>query len=465
MGRPVAATAASARRSAAASSASSVATSSSPRSGTPRAAATSRILRAGDVDRLLLGEAHDAHAGRLELLEHLGRPGVVVGEHDGGVVGQDRLGDERALVADLRRLLGRRRVRRRDVGGDDLVAEPEGVDDLGEVAVDRDDALDARRRRGRAGCRGGDGGRRGRCRRRARCRVVPVAPVAAARRDRHDGDESDEPRPHRRAGRVHELDDQAAHVLVRRRRFGERQADDGEAGVAVEVGDVLAAEAVDVAHRGRRDGRAERLCAQQHPGIGVVVVHVGGDAVAVGEDGIDVGTGVGVGVDPVHLAEPADPADRPHGQAEAAEVAVPGVAGDGRDARGDQWRSPPSCSASGTGAASPMSVTRPRASGSVPAHVRLGDEQAGPGVAAEVAGVLGERGDHEQRGAALVEAVRDDRAERVARRVEGDRREGAGRRPVDQRARRIGGRCPGQVASDDPADARRSARVLVVGRH
>ena len=78
-------------------------------------------------------------------VEHLGRAGAVVGEHDGRLERQDRLGVERALVADLRRVVGRRRVRRRDVGGDDLVAEAEGVDDLGEVAVDRDDP--ARRRR------------------------------------------------------------------------------------------------------------------------------------------------------------------------------------------------------------------------------------------------------------------------------------------------------------------------------
>ena len=33
------------------------------------------------------------------------------------------------------------------------------------------------------------------------------------------------------------------------------------------------------------DGRAEGLLAQQHAGVGVVVVHVGGDAVAVGSTG------------------------------------------------------------------------------------------------------------------------------------------------------------------------------------
>ena len=34
-------------------------------------------------------------------------------------------------------------------------------------------------------------------------------------------------------------------------------------------------------------GRPERLLAQEDPGVGVVVVHVGGDAVAVGQDGVD----------------------------------------------------------------------------------------------------------------------------------------------------------------------------------
>ena len=94
------------------------------------------------LERRLVGQVDDADAGRAHLIEHLGRPGVVVGEDDGRFERQDRLGHERPLVADLRRGLGLGRVRRRDVGGHDLVAQPEGVDDLGQVAVDGDDPLD-----------------------------------------------------------------------------------------------------------------------------------------------------------------------------------------------------------------------------------------------------------------------------------------------------------------------------------
>ena len=165
-------------------------------------------------------------------VEHLGRAGVVVGDHDRGLEGQDRLGDECALVADLRRLLRRLvGIRRRDVGGHDLVAEPEGVDHLGDVAVDRHDALGGRRRRARSDARRG----------------VATAVVAVRWRGAAS---SPVPPPHaatassaarattrdliERAPR-HELDDEAAHVLVRRGRFGEPEADDGEAVVTGEV--------------------------------------------------------------------------------------------------------------------------------------------------------------------------------------------------------------------------------------
>ena len=92
------------------------------------------------------------------------------------------------------------------------------------------------------------------------------------------------------AGPPDELDDETAHVVVRRR--GRRSQPHDAEGAVTEVGDVLAAEAVDVAE-GRLVtvlvvalvGHAERLLAQEHAGVGVVVVHVGGDAVSAGEDG------------------------------------------------------------------------------------------------------------------------------------------------------------------------------------
>ena len=138
-------------------------------------------------------------------------------------------------------------------------------------------AVAAAARRGRCG-----GGRRGRRRRRPARRRPPRA---AARSERAATSST------RRA---------ACTSSTTRRRTSSAdvagsenaEADDGEGVVAVEVGDVLAAEAVDVAHRGRAStARAERLLAQQDAGVGVVVVHVGGDAVAVGEHGIDVGAG------------------------------------------------------------------------------------------------------------------------------------------------------------------------------
>ena len=143
-------------------------------SGTPSASATSRILVAGPrgVDRPI--DHHERVAEIAQLVERLGGTCQVGSEQDGRFEGGDRFGRQRSLVADLRQRVGLRWERGREIGRHHTVAEPEREDDFGQVAVERDDAIDGldrddvamgvgerdrearldRRRRGRFGRRG-----------------------------------------------------------------------------------------------------------------------------------------------------------------------------------------------------------------------------------------------------------------------------------------------------------------------
>ena len=60
------------------------------------------------------------------------------------------------------------------------------------------------------------------------------------------------------------------------------------------------------------------------------------------------------------------------------------------------------------------------------ARQRLGDQEAGPGIAAEVLGVHGQAGDEEQRTARGVRGIGHHRGERMARMAAGDRGQGPG---------------------------------------
>jgi hypothetical protein len=118
-------------------------------------------------------------------------------------VGEDRLGDERALVSDLGKRVRLGRVGGREVGGDDPVPESEGEHDLGHVAVDGDDPAHVVDRDGFAGLVGdrdrkdglalGVGGdrRRARCARRGRG-VTRRGGVVTARGEGADEDTGDD---------------------------------------------------------------------------------------------------------------------------------------------------------------------------------------------------------------------------------------------------------------------------------
>ena len=429
--------------------------------------------RAGAVERRLLRRASTTRTpADAQLVEHLGRAGEVVGEDDGRLERQDRLGDERALVADLRRRLGLRRVRRRDVGGHDLVAEPEGVDDLGEVAVDRDDPLGRRRRRRVVAVP-----------RRPAPSAPPPSPRSVAARPPssssppHAGEPpaSGERRARRRRlttarAALHELDDEPADVLgrrgagsenaeahdrQRRRRRGRRtRTRSGRRGASSPHVDRPCRAPARTGGRRRRRGR--RSCGRRSRGDG-------------GGPGRPRRRGRRR-----RRSSPSPRTRRPSGwpaRAAGSTRSRRSRRSRRRPGRGPRRSRPPRPGRpSATGAASPTSVTRPTASGSRPVDVALGDEQAGPRVGGEVAGVLGELRDHEQRVAGVVEAVGDDGAERVAGGVEGDRRERARssrrrracgrRRPPWPAAARV--RRRGRCAADHRGTGGRRARPAPV---
>ena len=77
-----------------------------------------------------------------QLVERFGRSRQVGREQDGRFERGDRLGRQRSLVADLRQGVCLGRKCGGEIGRDDAVAEPEREHDLGQVAVERDDAID-----------------------------------------------------------------------------------------------------------------------------------------------------------------------------------------------------------------------------------------------------------------------------------------------------------------------------------
>ena len=279
--------------------------------------------------------------------------------------------------------------------------------------------------------------------------------------------------PRRRAARVdgprasgpaHQSNDRGADVVDRRGGFGEAEADVCRA--ALGGGDVLATKAVDVVERRLRDRRRQVLVvdgplAEQHAGVGMVGVHVLDHAVAASEGLIHDPGAIRLGVDPVHPSEPADPADRRDVDAPAREVAVRGVPANGRQPSGDERRR--------VGLLGHGNWRRDSDEGDAAERQRiavgaapLGDEQAAPAVDAEVAGVLGDFGDDEQRAADVVGGVRHHRAERVAGWRDGERAERAGPGFAGHRAGRVG--CGGsrQVGADDQGHGGCVGCVVVV---
>ncbi len=117
----------------------------------------------------------------------------------------------------------------------------------------------------------------------------------------------------RASGPPYEGNDGGADLVDRRSRFGKSEANVRDATIG--GGDVFAAEAVDVIERHCGDGRrwalvVDRPLAQQHARVGVVGIHVLDDAMPSSEGAVDNPVSIGVGVDPIHAAEAADPADR-----------------------------------------------------------------------------------------------------------------------------------------------------------
>ena len=96
--------------------------------------------RAAGVDRPV--DHHQRVSEVAQLVERFGRSRQVGREQDGRFEGGDRFGRQRSLVADLRQGVCLGRERGGEIGRDDAVAEPEREHDLGQVAVERDDAID-----------------------------------------------------------------------------------------------------------------------------------------------------------------------------------------------------------------------------------------------------------------------------------------------------------------------------------
>ena len=115
-----------------------------PRFGTPSACPTSRSFVGPAVSSSISGTITTATPALRICSITAGGPALAVPTTTRRPEREDALGRERALVADLRqRRDAPRRVRRARVDADDAVAEPEREHDLGDVAVQRDDPLDA----------------------------------------------------------------------------------------------------------------------------------------------------------------------------------------------------------------------------------------------------------------------------------------------------------------------------------
>ncbi|CPJ73806.1 Uncharacterised protein [Bordetella pertussis] len=109
------------------------------------------------LHRRLVGDDRDTDAHRLQALDGVGRSGLFGGQHQVGFERQHALDRHRPVVADARQLRGRLRVQAGQVVADQAAALAQRIDDFGNGAAQRDDAL---RRRGLRRGRGPGAGHR-----------------------------------------------------------------------------------------------------------------------------------------------------------------------------------------------------------------------------------------------------------------------------------------------------------------
>ena len=98
------------------------------------------------VDAGVVRHDRDRHSRGAELLQHHGRTARRARQDEVGLERHDRFGGEPSEVAEVGKVRRRRWVVARAVDGDETLARTERVDDLGDVAAERDQALRAQGR-------------------------------------------------------------------------------------------------------------------------------------------------------------------------------------------------------------------------------------------------------------------------------------------------------------------------------